>query len=147
MSVLLWSVVGIGSAILIALVVVIVIMMTDTKIIIDNNSSKSSCCAQVYKDSDGTKYSACEYQPYKHNAGGDVDSTLKNAYSFAESCAFAGGTTTITDSGGVECSCECIGPSRDLDALVAPSGQYYESVAVESSGNASIVSTCPGYRN
>lgn len=143
-----WVLIFTTGLFLIALIVMIVLLMTDAEIIVDNDSSSSSCCADTYTDSDGNEHSVCEYQPYQHNAdpSSTVDDTLTGADSFAQACANAGGTTAVTDTTGVRCACTCINPIRDLGAIVAPSGQYYESVA-RTSGNASIETTCPGYRD
>ena len=124
---------SVGGLLLVVIVVAIVLSLTATKKHNNqNNSDAGSCCALTYENSDGDSLTACEYQPFRDNAGDSVSQTYANAPSFADACNGAGGSVILNDASGVACSCYCDGASKTMASFVTAQGEYVESLSNDS---------------
>lgn len=142
-----WYLIPIASLVLLltAVTIIIVLVLRDSPD--DTNTAASdSCCAAAYQDASGNEISTCAFQPFRDrpSPGGSDASVLLSANSFSQACRSAGGSTVLTDAGGVRCACTCSGASRDLSSVVAADGRYYESIPLDAP---SITTNCPGYRS
>lgn len=144
--ILISSIVLLAAAIVV--IVVLVLPQTGSSDNSTNLSSASSCCALQYSDSAGNVVSVCGYQPFRDNPDSTgnvgVNSRLLSAASFAQACQTSGGESYVRDTSGVECSCTCVGATKDLAPIVAADGQYYTSLSRDSPV---LVTSCPGYRS